>query len=455
MENIEMGKDAAGIIKITYFVAECMEFKRYGAYMEEIFSIEEALKIYDSIPPDRLHAGKGIGIHIYDSDVPDYVQEFQLLTGNLLDIDTLQLMYGFEKYPQLIDAAKTLITLKPGLEIMDCKGLLEKQKVLKVDAGELAGRINKLQRKLDPDSYDTFYPDASVHEKKIAMQILTETGRKDYLEWVKWLAMEKFSQQQDWKKEVDNIHEFLADGEIRWPKGLTPFVLIEFSEDAGLEDGDVLSIEEADPLFGKLDQMQVMAKKEHGEMGYNKTCFQILYPCEGECSVYKGRQDFGDGDGTLLEHIEGFQKYYLDTEEGKNYLELMDKEHSEQLRKDCEYIRDDFLPFLKYYCNLHAMEKALKEEQEINQNVPLVTDQQEARKEYQKDMLQFICDSRHALSQGKSLPKMPDIRDYEETKEKKAYREHVMREIEDEAKGFGMTAEEYAKNGYEPIVKKR
>ena len=94
--------------------------------------------------------------------------------------------------------------------------------------------------------------------------------------------------------------------------------------------------------------------------------------------------------------------------------------------------------------------KALLEEQKAEEEIPVVTDRQEARKEYQRDMLAFIQESRRVLNQGGTLPSMPDIRDYEETKEKKAYREHVMKEIAEEAKGYGMTVEEYAKNGYEP-----
>ena len=57
------------------------------------------------------------------------------------------------------------------------------------------------------------------------------------------------------------------------------------------------------------------------------------------------------------------------------------------------------------------------------------------------------------MNQGGDLPVMPDIRDYEETKEKSAYREHVMKEIKAEAEGYGMTVEEYAKNGYEPKMR--
>ena len=136
-------------------------------------------------------------------------------------------------------------------------------------------------------------------------------------------------------------------------------------------------------------------------------------------------------------------------------LEAMKGEAARSLKEGCEYTRDELLPFLKYYCNLYAIEEALKEEQNISQKIPIVSDTQEARCEYQRDLATFIEESRQALSQGGVLPKMPDIKDYEETKEKKAYREQVMQEIETEAKQYGMTVEEYARNGYEPSVKKR
>ena len=32
---------------------------------------------------------------------------------------------------------------------------------------------------------------------------------------------------------------------------------------------------------------------------------------------YTGRQDFGDGEGNLLDHVKAFADYYLHTEEGQ------------------------------------------------------------------------------------------------------------------------------------------
>lgn len=446
MEGAKMGADAANCVEITYFAAECMEFLRYGEYVEELPTVKAALEYYDKIPPERLNAGKGIGIHVHDPDDAEYIQEYPLLTGRTLDIDILQMMYGVEKYPQVMEAARELADLRPDIRVVDSKGLLKKAEVT-MDAGELAKKFNALQRKLDPDSYDYFYPDADVQEKKIAMQLLTENGKQDYLDWLNSGNLEQFPEVEP---EVRELRGLLGNINIQWPETLPPFIYVRFSESTGLEDRDVLRIEEANTLFGSLDQARAADNKEKGEGGYDKTAFIIYYQMDGKMSTYEGRQDFGDGEGTLLDHIDAFQRYYLETEEGERMLAEMKKDDARSMKESCEYIRDEFLPYLKYYCNLYEMERALKEEQVINQKVPMVTDRQEARREYQRDVQCFIEESRRALSRGGELPQMPDIKDYEETKEKKSYREQVMQEIEEEAKQYGMTVEEYAKNGYEP-----
>lgn len=200
--------------------------------------------------------------------------------------------------------------------------------------------------------------------------------------------------------EVREIRGLLENTDIQWPAALSPFVYISFSESAGIEERDVLPIEEADPLFGKLDQDRVENNRKNGEGGYDKTAFIIYYQMDGERSTYEGRQDFGDGEGSLLNHIEAFSKYYLETEEGEQMLEAMKGEAARSLKEGCEYTRDELLPFLKYYCNLYAIEEALKEEQNISQKIPIVSDTQEARCEYQRDLAAFIEESRQALSQG-------------------------------------------------------
>ena len=431
MEKSKMGENAADNVEITFYTAECMEFVRYGEYREGLGTLEEALKYYDEIPPDRLNAVKGIGIHVYDPKENGFIQEFPLIMGKTMDIDLLRDIHGISRYPQILEIAKSLAKQREDITVVDSHGILK-------------------ETEIDPDFYSQFYPDTEKQEKKVMMKLLTEDGRKEYLSWLKAGHMVL---QNEVRAEAENISRLLEHAQIQWPEIMPPFVFICWSETYGLEDGDVIPLEEADPIFERLDRTRVKDNKENNTGGYDKAKFVIYYQINGEPSTYEGRQDFGDGDGSLIEHIEGFAKYYLETESGRQFLKDMGEERGRAMQEDCEYIRDELLPYLKYHCNLYAIEKALLEEQKAEQEIPVVTDRQEARKEYQRDMLAFIQESRRVLNQGGTLPSMPDIRDYEETKEKRAYREHVMKEIAEEAKGYGMTVEEYAKNGYE--LKKR
>ena len=446
MENSKMGENAADNVEITFYTAECMEFVRYGEYREGLGTLEEALKYYDEIPPDRLNAVKGIGIHVYDPKENGFIQEFPLIMGKTMDLDLLWDIHGISRYPQILEIAKSLAKQREDITVVDSHGILKETEIT-IGASELAKRINDLQRKIDPDFYSQFYPDEEKQEKKVMMKLLTEDGRKEYLSWLKAGHMVL---QNEVRAEAEDISQLLEHAQIQWPEIMPPFVFICWSETYELEDGDVIPLEEADPIFERLDRTRVKENKENDTGGYDKTKFVIYYQINGEPSTYEGRQDFGDGDGSLIEHIEGFAKYYLETESGRQFLKDMGEERGRAMQEDCEYIRDELLPYLKYHCNLYGIEKALLEEQKAEEKIPVVTDRQEARKEYQKDMLAFIQESRRVLNQGGTLPVMPDIRDYEETKEKRAYREHVMKEIAEEAKGYGMTVEEYAKNGYEP-----
>lgn len=446
MEKSKMGENAADNVEITFYTAECMEFVRYGEYREGLGTLGEALKYYDEIPPDRLNAVKGIGIHVYDPKENGFIQEIPLIMGKTMDLDLLRDIHGISRYPQILEIVKSLAKQREDITVVDSYGIL-KETEIKIGASELAKKINDLQRKIDPDFYSQFYPDTEKQEKKVMMKLLTEDGRKEYLSWLKAGHMVL---QNEVRAEAENISRLLEHAQIQWPEIMPPFVFICWSETYELEDGDVIPLEEADPIFERLDRTRVKDNKENNTGGYDKAKFVIYYQINGEPSTYEGRQDFGDGDGSLIEHIEGFAKYYLETESGRQFLKDMGGERGRAMQEDCEYIRDELLPYLKYHCNLYAIEKALLEEQKAEQEILVVTDRQEARKEYQRDMLAFIQESRRVLNQGGTLPSMPDIREYEETKEKKAYREHVMKEIADEAKGYGMTVEEYAKNGYEP-----
>ena len=55
----------------------------------------------------------------------------------------------------------------------------------------------------------------------------------------------------------------------------------------------------------------------------------------GTADHYEGRQDLGDGDGSLVEHIEQYHTYYLNDKEWENYL--LRNEGREALEADKEH----------------------------------------------------------------------------------------------------------------------
>lgn len=219
------------------------------------------------------------------------------------------------------------------------------------------------------------------------MQILTERGKTEYQNWLSCVTNDTKSPLSG---EAEKIAEELQNKEMVPSEDIQPFVYIDFSEHSEMESGDALTLSEAVPLFGKLDYQECKAKKEDGAYGYCKTQFELLYLSEGELCVYQGRQDFGDGDGDLLAHIEKSHKYYLDTEEGRDFLNYMAKEEADKICENSRYVLEEFLPTMRYFCNLDKIEKAILEERQAAGEVPLATDQKEARATYQKDLLAYI-----------------------------------------------------------------
>ena len=74
---------------ITFYVAECMEFTALGAYYDNIKSLDEAVRIYESIPDERLNGAKGIGFELSDGD------SFDLLSNDAIEPAIINLMPQF------------------------------------------------------------------------------------------------------------------------------------------------------------------------------------------------------------------------------------------------------------------------------------------------------------------------------------------------------------------------
>ncbi len=82
---------------ITFYVAECMEFPVMGEYHNNL-TLEEAIKIYESIPADRMHGGKGIGFDLQDGD-KDYSGEYELMCWDRVDRELIDMIPHYKESP--------------------------------------------------------------------------------------------------------------------------------------------------------------------------------------------------------------------------------------------------------------------------------------------------------------------------------------------------------------------
>ncbi len=82
---------------ISFYVAECMEFPSMGEYHNNL-TLEEAIKIYESIPAERLHGIKGIGFDLQDGD-EDYSGEYALMSADRIDYELIDMIPHYKESP--------------------------------------------------------------------------------------------------------------------------------------------------------------------------------------------------------------------------------------------------------------------------------------------------------------------------------------------------------------------
>ena len=215
-----------------------------------------------------------------------------------------------------------------------------------------------------------------------------------------------------------------------------PVVTILFTESPDLEMGQQMPLHEADALFARLDA-------EHRGGGYyDKTDFRIDFTFQGEPHSYSGRQDFGDRDGSLIEHIREYQTFYLNDEKWKDHLtrqggpEAWAEDHASR-----EAFLTEIIPYMELHCNLSRLEQ---EAQTRLASSDTLTSEETA---YYGALVDYAMECRPLLNHGEPLPEMPKLTDFDQSLQD--YKAQVEAKIAQEAADAGMTVEEYAAAGYE------
>lgn len=252
--------------------------------------------------------------------------------------------------------------------------------------------------------------------------------------------LDQLQQEREAKQEAEQPQDQQTPDQTEAPSldpAAEPVVTVLWSESPHLKEGQTMPLHEADALFSKLD-----AEYPAG-MGYDKTKFRIEFTFRGQPDNYEGRQDFGDGDGSLIQHIQSYHEYYAQDENWKSHvIAETGLEGWEQDKAERDMLLGEFVPYMKLHCNLSHMEQEARR--------PLLSGEELTPEQtaYFYAVLDYVQECRPLLNQGQyQLPEPPKLSDFDQTLQD--YKEQVQAEIAQEAAAAGVTVEEYAAAGYE------
>ena len=236
-----------------------------------------------------------------------------------------------------------------------------------------------------------------------------------------------------------------AQRQIAQNPAAEPVVTILWSESPHLKDGQQMPLHEAEAVFKELDSARRHEREQPGYTGhwYDKTRFRIDFTMQGQPDSYEGRQDFGDGDGSLIQHIRGYHEYYAQDESWKNHvLHHEGPEAWEADKAQRDMLLHEFIPYMELHCNLAAMEQEARRPLRSGETL---TPEQTA---YFNAVLDYVKECRPLLNQSQyHLPEPPQLADFDQSLQD--YKKQIEAELEQEAAAAGLTVEEYVASDYE------
>ena len=142
-EQAQEGKQTA----VTLTVAECGEFHNFGEYHENIAGVEEAIAIFNRIPPERMNGIPSIGINIHTEGTESYEDtQMDIVSGGVADLEFLDYVPDITDNPKAVEVIAELLDKLPDIEV---RGSLEKWQ-----ATFLAAEIDQLSYDFDTYQYN-------------------------------------------------------------------------------------------------------------------------------------------------------------------------------------------------------------------------------------------------------------------------------------------------------------
>ena len=222
-------------VKITLTVAECGEFHNLGEYHEGIESVEEAVAVFNRIPPERMNGIRSIGINIHTEGTEAYEDtQMDIVSGRTADLEILDYVPDITDNPKAVAVIAELIDKMPDIEV---RGSLEKWQ-----ASFLAKEIDQLSY-----DYDTHQYNDTVEDREAQVANITEDIRNGNTEYLNDFLNAMIS---------DSMREGIAD---------------IFGKGAELDDSEgVQTARKAKELLDRLAEYKPLAKVEElEECNYN------------------------------------------------------------------------------------------------------------------------------------------------------------------------------------------
>ena len=220
---------------VTLTVAECGEFHNLGEFHEGIETVEEAIRLFNEIPPERMNGIPSIGIHIHTEGAEPFEDvEMDIVSGKVVDLEMLEYVPDISDNPKAIEVIGELIDKLPDIEV---RGSLEK-----FQTAILAAQIDQLSYDYDTYQYRDTVDDRDAQIATIAEDI--RSGNTEYLH--------------------DFLNAIVSDG-------IREGVVDMFGKGMDTDNSEAIqTVRKAQELLDKLSAYKPLAKVEELEEGnYN------------------------------------------------------------------------------------------------------------------------------------------------------------------------------------------
>ena len=157
-ELSQEGKQTA----VTLTVAECGEFHNFGEYHENIAGVEEAIAIFNQIPPERMNGIPSIGINIHTEGTESYEDtQMDIVSGGVADLEFLDYVPDIAGNPQAMEVIVELLAKLPEVKIDGIINKALEEKIWEKRMPDLEP-TKRLAVELDLFAYhyDTYHHDA-------------------------------------------------------------------------------------------------------------------------------------------------------------------------------------------------------------------------------------------------------------------------------------------------------